>query len=216
LRRRVRGRRARPGAANLLGARRAQATRLTEVQGRLAEALHTWVEWACSQLLQNTPSTPSSSCAAAIGRAGADAGGRVAHSLRGIAPWAWALPIGAAGGAAHGAARAADYPPPPSAPEERPAADRHPGGLGDGRSTHAGSSALVEDAPGRSLDARSARVLAEQGAAVPLMLLVTCRPSFARPGRTAPITVITLRRRSGARCCAWSARVRPATLSAVR
>jgi class 3 adenylate cyclase/predicted ATPase len=173
-------------------------SRLTEeFQSRLAETPHSWVEFACSQLLQNTPfhpfiefarrrleeqeSTPEARVAAlatwhrAVGLDPSQSVPLVAPLLE--------LPV------------PADYPPSPAAPEvqRRRLIANLAGWLTGGARTQA-LLLLVEDAhwaDPSTLDLL--RVLAEQGAAVPLMLLVTIRPEFRVPwSHRSHHTVITL------------------------
>jgi class 3 adenylate cyclase/predicted ATPase len=173
-------------------------SRLTEeFQGRLAGAPHTWVEWACSQLLQNTPFHPVIEFARRrLEEQEPTPEGRVAalaawHRAVGLDP-AQSVPLVAP---LLELPVPADYPLPPSAPEER----RRRliatlAGWATGGARTQALLLLVEDvhwADPSTLDLL--RVLAEQGAAVPLMLLVTCRPEFRAPWpHRSHHTVITL------------------------
>jgi class 3 adenylate cyclase/predicted ATPase len=158
-------------------------SRLTdEFQSRLAGVPHTWVEFACSQLLQNTPFHPFVDFAkrrleerepAPEGRLAALAtwhrtvGLDPAQSVPLVAPLL-ELPV------------PADYPAPPAAPEER--RRRLIATLAAWVTGGARAQALVlhvEDvhwADPSTLDLL--RVLAEQGASARVMVLITSRPDF--------------------------------------
>jgi class 3 adenylate cyclase len=173
-------------------------SRLTqEFQSYLAETPHTWVEWSCSQLLQNTPFHPFIEFVwRRLEEREPTLEGRVAalaawHRAVGLDP-AQSVPLVAP---LLDLPVPADYPPPPSAPEERRRRliATLAGWLTGGARTQA-LLLLVEDvhwADPSTLDLL--RVLAEQGAAVPLMLLVTSRPEFRTPWpHRSHHTVITL------------------------
>jgi class 3 adenylate cyclase/predicted ATPase len=173
-------------------------SRLTEeFQSRLAETPHTWVEWGCSQLLQNTPFHPFIEFARRrLEEQEPTPEGRVVA----LAAWHRAVGLDAAQSVPLVAPLLelpvpADYAPAPSAPEERRRRliATLAGWVAGGARTQA-LLLLVEDvhwADPSTLDLL--RVLAEQGAAVPLMLLVTGRPEFRAtwPHRSHH-TVITL------------------------
>jgi predicted ATPase len=161
-------------------------SRLTEeFQSRLAEVPHTWTEFACSQLLQNTPFHPFVDVAkrrleeqevapedrlVALASWHRAVGLDPAQSVPLVAPLL-ELPV------------PADYPPPPAAPEER--RRRLIATLAAWVTGGARAQALilhVEDvhwADPSTLDLL--RVLAEQGASAPLMVLITSRPDFRAP-----------------------------------
>ena len=173
-------------------------SRLTEeFQSWLAETPHTWVEWACSQLLQNTPFHPFIEFARRrLEEQEPTPEGRVValaawHRAVGLDP-AQSVPLVAP---LLELPVPAEYPSPPSAPEERRRRliATLAGWVTGGARTQA-LLLLVEDvhwADPSTLDLL--RVLAEQGAAVPLMLLVTSRPEFRAPWpHRSHHTVITL------------------------
>ncbi|MGO8865142.1 MAG: AAA family ATPase [Alphaproteobacteria bacterium] len=161
-------------------------SRLTEeFQSRLAEVPHTWTELACSQLLQNTPFHPFIEFVKRrLEEQEPTPEGRVAA----LAAWHRAVALDPAQSVPLVAPLLelpvpADYPPPPSASEERRRRliATLAGWITGGARTQA-ILLLVEDvqwADPSTLDLL--RVLAEQGAAVPLMLLVTSRPEFRAP-----------------------------------
>jgi len=133
-------------------------SRLTkEFQNRLAETPHTWTEFACSQLLQNTPFHPFIEFARRRLEEQEPTPEWSGCGTRRLASRGGARPrsIGAAGGTALGAASAGGLSGATlSTRGAAAAADRHLGGLGDGRSTHASSPAPGGGcALGRSLDA---------------------------------------------------------------
>ncbi len=161
-------------------------SRLTEeFQSRLADTPHTWTEFACSQLLQNTPFHPFIEFARRrLEEQDPTPEGRVAalaawHRAVGLDP-AQSVPLVAP---LLELPVPADYPPPPSAPEER--RRRLIATLACWLTGGARTQAillLVEDvhwADPSTLDLL--RVLAEQGATVALMLLITSRPEFRAP-----------------------------------
>jgi class 3 adenylate cyclase/predicted ATPase len=161
-------------------------SRLTEeFQSRLAGVPHTWGEFVCSQLLQNTPfhpvvesvkrrleeqePTPEGRLAALVAWHRA-VGLDPAQSVPLVAPLL-ELPV------------PAEYPPPTAVPDER--RRRLMATLANWVMGGARTQAVllhVEDvhwADPSTLDLL--RVLAEQSAAVPLMLLITSRPEFRAP-----------------------------------
>jgi len=173
-------------------------SRLTEeFQGRLSETPHTWVEWSCSQLLQNAPFHPFIEFARRrLEEQEPTPEGRVAalaawHRAVGLDP-AQSVPLVAP---LLELPVPTDYPPPPSAPEERRRRQiaTLAGWVTGGARTQA-ILLLVEDlhwADPSTIDLL--RVLAEQGAAAPLMMLVTSRPEFRAPWpHRSHHTVITL------------------------
>jgi class 3 adenylate cyclase/predicted ATPase len=173
-------------------------SRLTEeFQSRLMQAPHTWVEFTCSQLLQNTPFHPFIEFArrrleeqvptpedrvAALAAWHRAVGLDPARSVPLVAPLLELRVL-------------SDYPPPPSSPEER--RRRLIATLAAWVTGGARTQAvllLVEDvhwADPSTIDLL--RVLAEQGAGVPLMLLITSRPEFRPPWpHRSHHTVVTL------------------------
>ncbi len=156
-----------------------------EFQSRLADVPHTWTEFACSQLLHNTPFHPLLEFARRrLEEQNSTPEGRVAalatwHRAVGLDPVQSVplvaplleLPV------------PAEYPPPPAASDER--RRKLIGTLAAWVTGGARAQPLVlhvEDihwADPSTLDLL--RVLAEQNAAVPLMLLITSRPEFRTP-----------------------------------
>ena len=161
-------------------------SRLTEeFQNRLAGVPHTWTELICSQLLQNTPFYPLvESAKRRLEEQEPKPEGRIAalaawHRAVGLDP-AQSVPLVAP---LLELPVPEDYPPPPSAPDERRRRliATLAGWVIGGARTQA-IVLLVEDihwADPSTLDLL--RVLAEQAATVPLMLLITSRPEFRAP-----------------------------------
>jgi class 3 adenylate cyclase len=173
-------------------------SRLTEeFQDRLADVPHTWVELACSQLLQNTPFHPFIEFARRrLEEQETTPQGRVAalaawHRAVGLDP-AQSVPLVAP---LLELPVPAEYPLTPDSAEER--RRRLIATLAAWVTGGARSQAivlLVEDVhwiDPSTLDLL--RMLAEQGAAVPLMIFITSRPEFRVPwAHRSHHTVITL------------------------
>jgi class 3 adenylate cyclase/predicted ATPase len=161
-------------------------SRLTqEFQNRLAEVPHTWSELICSQLLQNTPFHP---IVESVKRRLEEQEPAAERRLDALAAWHRAVGLDPVQSVPLVAPLLelpvpADYPPPPAAPDERRRrliATLAAWVMGGARTQvillHVGD---IHWADPSTLDLL--RVLAEQGAAVPLMLLITSRPEFRAP-----------------------------------
>ena len=161
-------------------------SRLTEqFQSRLAEVPHTWVEFVCSQLLQNTPFHPFVDFAK---RRLEEKESAPEDRLAALAAWHRAVGLDPAQSVPLVAplldlAVPADYPPPPATPEER--RRRLIATLAAWVTGGARAQPLVlhvEDvhwADPSTLDLL--RVLADQGAPAPVMVFITSRPDFRAP-----------------------------------
>lgn len=155
---------------------------MEEFQSRLAGVPHTWVEWVCSQLLQNTPFHPFVEFAKRrLEAQEPNLEGRVAV----LAAWHRAIGLDSEQSVPLVAPLLElpvpeDYPPPPAAADERRrrlVATLTSWVIGGARTQSV--VLLVEDihwADPSTLDLLS--VLAERGAAVPLMVVITSRPEF--------------------------------------
>ena len=183
----------------LLGEAGLGKSRLTdEFQSRIADVPHTWTEFACSQLLQNTPFHPVVEFVQRrLEEQGTTPGARVEalaawHSAVGLDP-ALSVPLVAP---LLELPVPADYPPPPASPDERRrkliatlAAWIMGGARAQPIVLHVDD---VHWADPSSLDLL--RAVAEQGAAEPLLVLTTSRPEFQAPwpvGRHHTVVTLT-------------------------
>ena len=180
---------------------------IEEFHARLSEMPHTWVEWSCSQLLQNTPLHPIAEWGRQrFGGADVPAALRLAELESSLSQ----VKLDAAENVLL-LAPLLDIPLPPEralalAPEEL--RRRQLTALTNWVIAGAKSQALVlafEDlhwADPTTLDVL--RGIAERGALAPLFVVATTRPDFGRPGACARITARSRSRRSiAARCRRW-------------
>jgi class 3 adenylate cyclase/predicted ATPase len=158
-------------------------SRLTdEFRSRIADAPHTWIEFACSQLLQNTPFHP---VVEFIQRRLEEQATTPEARLDFLAAWHRAVGLDPAQSVPLVAPLLelpvpADYPPPPAAPEKRrrKLISTLVAWITGGARTQPILLHVDDIHWGDPSTLDLLRVLAEQGAAVPLMVLTTSRPEF--------------------------------------